>query len=270
MKESRSIFESAMAGVRSVMSAFAFIRQNGMMKAYVWIGIVMIVLFVGGMGATWKMHGVIDGLISDYGNSFLQNYSLPSWIGTAAGYVAAILVTLLALVLVFMLAGYVALILLSPVFSYLAQKTIRILTGHEAESSVKVLLWGIVRGIAISVRNMLMQLVVILLLFACSFIPVVGIVCPFLIFIVDAFFIGCCMADYSLEVKGLNVGESIRFERQNRALMSGLGFMYAMVMKIPIIGIYIVILIAPASVVGAAMELCDENRSSLELIDDKD
>lgn len=264
MKQSRSIFDSLMAGIKSVMSAFSFIKQNGMMKAYIWIFVVMILVFVGGVGATFKMRDVVNEWVMDgpWGRMLAEG-TLPSWMEPVSGHVMTTIMMIVFLFLSVMISGYVALILLSPLFSYLAQKTYAIVTGKKLESSFKLFVWGIVRGIGISLRNMLFQFLIVLLLFIGTFVPVVGIVCPILIFVVDAFYVGFCMTDYSLELKGMNISESIRFGRQNRALMTGLGFLYSIVLKVPFLGIYFAILVAPACVVGAAVEMFTEEENEM-------
>lgn len=252
-----------MAGVRSVISAFSFLARNGMLSSYVWIFFVILIVMIGGMSAVWAFRSWVMSLILGGPlGAMIADGALPSWVGSLGSGIMTVIITIISFAISLMIAGYIALILLSPLFSHLAQKTYTIVTGRELPSSFRLLVWGIVRGVGISVRNMFIQLLLIALLFIGTFIPVVGVACPILMFVVDAFYVGFCMADYSLELKGMSIGESIRFGRQNRGLMAGIGFLYALVMKLPILGIYIAILIAPACVVGAAIEMfqADEER----------
>ena len=80
-----------------------------------------------------------------------------------------IMIQLVALLFYFSLFKYLFLIIGSPVFAYLSEKTESIMEGREFPFSFTQLLKDIVRGIKIALRNMLWQTVYTISIFILAF-----------------------------------------------------------------------------------------------------
>ena len=75
-------------------------------------------------------------------------------------------------------------------------------------------------------RNLFFELLITLLLFFFAFVPLVGLLAPFLLLMVQAYFFGFSMIDYSCKRSGWSVGERLSFMRSHRGLAIGNGLIF--------------------------------------------
>ncbi len=248
-------------GLRSVLAAIRFIHSNGLGWIYIVIILLIIALFVSGFFVANSISSFVIDWLNGLFSVDMQNGWF-SWVATAVSSVGRVLSWIITMILVCIFSAYIALIVLSPLFSYLAEKTIAIINGHVVDFSVKRLMGNMVRSLCIVLRNMLLQLLFVLLLLVVGLLPGLGLPAAIVICIVDAFFLGFSMSDYAMEVFDLSVKQSINFAHSRKALMIGIGLPYGLTIKVPFIGIYIALLIAPLCVVGAACCVASEMEKS--------
>jgi CysZ protein len=148
----------------------------------------------------------------------------------------------------FSLFKYLWLIIGSPVFAYLSEKTESIIEGRDFPFSIKQLSADIVRGIRISLRNALWQTVYVIFIAILSLFPVVGWPAPIISLFVECYYYGFSMLDYSMERHKRNVNDSIYFIGQHRGLAIGNGMVFYLMHLLPVIGW----ILAPAYAVVAA------------------
>lgn len=235
-------------GLKMVRTSFAFIREHRMRYVYIVVVVLGVLFFIlskwlSGTMQDW-VQGLVDALVS---GSFMPQW-LEQFIATAAGVVTWIAV----FVAMGLLGGYVLLLVLSPIFSLMAERTISVLDTKPDNSGIKAFVWSIVRGIGVSMLSFVKQTVLLLLIFVLGFVPVVGWVAPLLTLAVNAYYFGVSMADYSMEARRMTVGRSMQLAASMRAGMIGVGMPFTVALFIPVIGKYIALLIAPATVVAAA------------------
>ncbi len=147
-----------------------------------------------------------------------------------------IMIQLVFLMFYFSLFKYVFLILGSPVFAYLSEKTEAILEGKDFPFSFTQLAKDIVRGIRIALRNMLWQTVYAVSIFILAFIPVVGWITPLISLLVECYYLGFSMLDYSCERHKLSTSQSIAFIGKHKGLAIGNGLVFLLMHIIPILG----------------------------------
>lgn len=170
----------------------------------------------------------------------------------------ALLPFIFSILLVFTLYKNVVLIFCSPFLSIISAKTEILLTGNENvnESSWKELMYEIWRGIRMALWASFQELKITLPLMLLNFIPVVGNIAAFAsIFLVQSYFSGANNLDFTLERRKHNMEESVKIIHENRALVTGSGFIFMVLMYIPFIGF----LIAPALAVISATILYVED-----------
>ena len=148
----------------------------------------------------------------------------------------------------FSLFKYLWLIIGSPVFAYLSEKTEALLSGKEYPFNFKQLLKDIVRGIRLALRNSLWQTVYTVSILLLSLIPVVGWVTPVISLFVECYYYGFSMLDYSCERHKLSPSQSIAFIGNHKGLAIGNGLVFYGMHCLPIIGW----VLAPAYAVVAA------------------
>jgi CysZ protein len=159
-----------------------------------------------------------------------------------------IMVRLIMMLFYFSLFKYLFLIIGSPVFAYLSEKTESIMEGKDFPFSFKQLLTDIMRGIKLALRNTLWQSVYSVSLLILSFIPLVGWVVPVTTLLVECYYYGFSMLDYSCERHRLSPQESIRFIGKHKGLAIGNGAVFYLMHVLPLVGW----VLAPAYAVVAA------------------
>jgi CysZ protein len=148
---------------------------------------------------------------------------------------------------------YIVLMLLSPVFAILSEKTDEIISGRAYPFDLAQFLNDMIRGIVIAIRNLFIELFLVAVFTLAGFFagPLAVLVVPFL-WLVSAYFYGFSMIDYTCERRKMSIGTSIEFIRRHRAFAIGNGTMYALFDCIPFVGL----VIAPVNaVVGACTGL---------------
>jgi CysZ protein len=158
---------------------------------------------------------------------------------------------ILRIVLVFFyfsLFKYLFLIIGSPVFAYLSEKTESILEGKDFPLDMKQLIQDALRGIRLALRNTLWQTVYVVSLLLLSLIPLVGWITPVIALFVECYYYGSSMLDYSLERHKLTYAQSINYIGRHKGLAIGNGLMFYLMHGFIIIGW----VLAPAYAVVAA------------------
>ena len=158
------------------------------------------------------------------------------------------MVRLILVFFYFSLFKYIFLIIGSPLFAYLSEKTESIIEGKDFPFSFKQLFKDIIRGIRLAIRNTIWQTVYTISILILSFFPVIGWITPMIFLFVECYYYGFSMLDCSAERHNLSVAESIDFIAKHRGLAVGNGMVFFLMHLLPVIGW----VLAPAYAVVAA------------------
>lgn len=248
--------ESLFHGVGLVLSSFSYIRHHKMSYVYICIIVLMTLLILGGM----KLLGMGADYVEEWLESMLDGAPLPSWLSVAIKGLALIIMWLVSIITMSLFVGYTIIIILSPMFSHIAEKTYSIETGNKVRGGVKRFLYCLWRGIVIVMRNLVIQLTILLFLFIFGFVPLLGLVVPIVTLFINSYFFGLSMFDYSLEVRDMSIGKSLRYARGRRGLIVGIGLPFTILLMLPLIGTYIAVIFAPATVVATARAVEEQNK----------
>ena len=131
---------------------------------------------------------------------------------------------------------YSFLIIGSPLFAYLSEKTEAIITNREYPFSLKIFLSDVIRGIRISLRNILWQTVYSVSILFLALIPLLGWITPLVALFVECFYFGFSMLDYTNERKGLTASQSIDFIGRHKGLAIGNGMGFYLMHVLPVAG----------------------------------
>ena len=151
----------------------------------------------------------------------LQN----SWLGFLFTF-AGIVLWMVQMMIYFSLFKYIFLILGSPVFAYLSERTEAIKDGKVYEFNMRQIMKDAGRGIKLALRNSLWQTVYLIALFIFSFFPVIGWITPLIVILVECYYYGFSMLDYSFERQKLSPSESIRIVSNHKGLAIGNGLVF--------------------------------------------
>ena len=217
-----SFWKGFSIGFRTFFEAIGFVFSKGLWWAFIFPVLFNILLFWGGKE------------LVDLGNDKLQTWilglvnldSTNTWYMTAlhgvvTGFIWIILKILLFSIFTYF-GGYIILIFMSPIFAALSEKTEKTLTGNTYPFNGEQWMRDMVRGILLVVRNIFLELAIIIIVFLLSFIPVFGwffaIFSTVILFFVSAYFYGFSYMDYTLERKKLSVRQSVKFVRRHKGI----------------------------------------------------
>ncbi len=233
--------------IQAYFLAHRFIKKHKLWKWILIPGIIYTVLFV--IGMYYFMH-----TSSQFIEWLSLKTGLKNWLDTLSGFLGfiftmgSLLLWLILLLFYFSLFKYLFLIIGSPVFAYLSEKTEAIIEGKDIPFNFKQLLKDIIRGIKLSARNSLWQTVYTLSILLLSLIPVLGWLTPALAVLIECYYYGFSMLDYSMERHKKTPAESIYYVASHKGLAIGNGLVFYLLHFLPIIGW----ILAPAYAVVAA------------------
>ncbi|MEO8412566.1 MAG: EI24 domain-containing protein [Ginsengibacter sp.] len=230
------MLEEIIIAIRSYFKAHNFIVQHKLWKWILIPGIIYAILFVCGMYFFWKSsaHG-IDYFFSKTGLKIWLQKEQGSWLRFIFIFGQIILQIILMLVY-FSWFKYLFLIICSPVFAWLSEKTEAILQQKPYPFRIKKFVMDVVRGISIALRNTLWQTVYTISILFLSLVPVLGWATPVLAIFVECFYFGFSMLDYTSERKGLSTSASIDFIGRHKGLAIGNGMVFYLMHALPVAG----------------------------------
>ncbi len=168
-----------------------------------------------------------------------------------------IMVRLILVFFYFSLFKYLFIIVGSPLFAYLSEKTEAILDGKDYPFNFFQLLKDIIRGIRLALRNTFWQTVYTISILILSFVPVLGWIAPIMAVFIECYYFGFSMLDYNCERLKLSPAESVKFIGKHRGLAVGNGIIFYAMHLIPFIGW----VLAPAyAVIAATLSLYQQQK----------
>jgi CysZ protein len=250
------LLKEIVISIQSYFKAHQFIKKHKLWKWIVIPGVLYMILFC--IGMYFFLHS------ADKAVSYLsQEIGVEKWLhkqqSAALSFLfvmGGIMVRLILVFFYFSLFKYLFLIIGSPLFAYLSEKTEAIIEGKDFPFSFSQLLKDMARGIRLALRNSLWQTVYTISILILSFIPLIGWITPVISMFVECYYYGFSMLDYSCERHKLSPSESIAFIGQRRGLAIGNGLVFYLMHFIPFVGW----VLAPSyAVVAATISLYHQN-----------
>ncbi|MBB1286711.1 EI24 domain-containing protein [Flavisolibacter sp. BT320] len=234
--------------IQSFFEAHTFIRKHRLWKWILIPGIIYAVLFMVGMYTFWNSSdAAVTWLSRRIGLEAWLQKERSEWLSFFFVMVGLIL-RLILVFFYFSLFKFLFLIIGSPVFAYLSEKTSSIIEGKDFPFSTSQLLKDIWRGIRVALRNAVWQTVYVISILLLSLVPVVGWVTPLVGLFIECYYYGFSMLDYSLERNRISPAASIDYIGHHKGLAIGNGLMFYLMHGLIIVGW----VLAPAYAVVAA------------------
>ncbi len=212
--------------IQSYVDAHRFIVKHRLWQWILIPGIIYAALFCAGIYLFWiSSDAAIEYLLHTSGLGRWVNTSADGWLKFLFIF-GSLILKLILMLLYFSLFKYLFLILGSPLFAYLSEKTEAIIEGKDFPFSFRQLLHDIVRGIRLALRNTLWQTVYTVSILLLALIPVVGWFTPFFALLIEFYYLGFSMLDYSCERHRLSTPQSIAFISQHKGLAIGNGMVF--------------------------------------------
>ena len=239
--------------IQAYFKAHKFIKQHKLWKWILIPGIIYAVLFIFSMyfffGAT---NAFVNSIVAKTGFGKCLSNQNDGWLSVLF-ILATMFLSIVEFLVSLSLFKYFFLIIGSPIFAYLSEKTEAIVAGQEYSFSFIQLFTDIIRGIKIAARSAVWQTVYMISILLISFTPL-ALITPLIALLVECYYYGFSMLDYSMERNKKTAAESIFFINHHKGLAIGNGIVFYLMHLLPIVGW----LLAPAySVIAATLSLHD-------------
>ncbi len=222
--------------IQAYFQAHRFIVKHKLWKWILIPGLLYALLFATGIYFYWKSSSnAIDYTLTATGIKAWMGRMEMSWLRYLFIF-GQVMLQLVLLLFYFSLFKYVFLIVGSPLFAYLSEKTSAIIEGKDFPFSVTQLLKDMARGISIALRNTLWQTVYTISILILSLIPVLGWITPVVGLFIECYYLGFSMLDYSCERNKLSTQQSIAFIGRHKGLAIGNGIVFYLMHTIVVVG----------------------------------
>lgn len=230
--------------IQSWSEAHRFIRQHKLWKWILIPGFIYTALFIVGMYFFWPAADDAISWISEQMkiDTWLQQ-KRSQWLS----FFFVMMGMMLRLILVmtfFALFKYLILIIGSPVFAYLSEKTEAIIENKEHSFNWKELKKDALRSIRMALRNSVWQTVYLLGLAIMSLLPLIGWITPVIALFMECYYYGFSMLDYSFARNNFTRQQSVQFIGRHKGLAIGNGVIFYLM--------HVAIIFAPAYAIIAA------------------
>ncbi|MBM3416895.1 MAG: hypothetical protein FJY20_10760 [Bacteroidetes bacterium] len=221
-----------------------FIKKYRLFSWLIIPGILYSILFIAGMLIFWRSSDTVVSWISNrlQVENWLQK-ERNEWLSFLL-VMTGVMLRLVLVLFYFSFFKYLILIIGSPLFAYLSEKTDATIEGKEYSFDWSSIKKDCVRSIRLDLRNCGWQSVYLLALIVLSLIPVAGWITPIIALLMESYYFGFSMLDYSFARAKLTPSQSIHFTGQHKGLAIGNGFLFYVM--------HILIILAPAYAIIAA------------------
>jgi CysZ protein len=246
-------------GLKTFGQATGFIFRNNLAWTFLIPVALNILLFIGGQALIIDLMTYIKGIFLDW-----INLDKNAFWGGIIGTLLSILTEILFFFVFAYIAGYIIIILMSPLLAYLSEKTEQILTGKKYNTSFSQLMKDVSRGIAIALRNLFLELFFMVIIFFVNFIPLIGWIGTIILFLISSYFYGFSFIDYINERQKMNIKDSVSVVRKYKWIAISNGAVFSIFLLIPFCGAFVSVFVAIVSVVAAAIAMHKTNAYSEE------
>jgi CysZ protein len=190
-----------------------------------------------------------DGVISWISNqlgieNWLQKERSP-WLSFFF-VMTGMMLRLILVLFYFSLFKYLMLIIGSPLFAYLSEKTEAMADDKEHAVDWKMLRKDSIRGIKMALRNAVWQSIYLVALVLLSLVPIIGWITPVIALLMECYYFGFSMLDYSFARVNFTPQQSIAFVGRHKGLAIANGLLFYLM--------HALILFAPGyAIIGATL-----------------
>jgi CysZ protein len=240
----KALLKEIVIAFQSWGEAHTFIQKHRLFKWIILPGIFYTLLFIVGMLLFWQSSDSVVSWISGklQIEPWLQK-ERSEWLSFLF-VMTGMMLRLMLVLFYFSFFKYIILIIGSPVFAWLSEKTEAIIEGKDYSFNWKDIKKDCLRSIKLDLRNCGWQSIYLIALIFLSLIPVVGWITPVIAILMECYYFGFSMLDYSFARAGSTPSQSIAFTGRHKGLAIANGILfYAM---------HVIIVLAPAYAIVAA------------------
>ncbi len=230
------MLKEIITSIQAYLHTHRFIIKHRLWKWIFIPGFIYAILFCLGIYLFWiSSSSAIEFMLLKSGIKEWMQKMQNSWLSFLLIF-GQVILHLVLMLFYLSLFKYLFLIVGSPLFAWLSEKTEAIIEGNDYPFNFKQLLKDIIRGIRLALRNMLWQTVYTITILIIAFIPIVGWATPLIALVIECYYLGFSMLDYSCERNRLSTSQSIIFIGKHKGLAIGNGAIFFIMHFIPVIG----------------------------------
>ncbi len=221
-----------------------FIQQHRLFKWMILPGIFYTLLFIAGVYFFFRSSDHVVSWISSRLNieTWLQQ-KRSEWLSFLF-VMSGVMMRLTLTLFYFSLFKYLVLVLGAPLFAYLSEKTESSLENKSEPVKFETIKKDSIRSIRLAMRNCGWQTVYFIALIFLSLVPVAGWIVPLICLLMECYYFGFSMVDFSLARNGFTEGQSIIFIGRHKGFAIGNGMVFFFM--------HILVFLAPAYAVIAS------------------
>ena len=245
-------------GFKGYFKALELLFTKGFMKFMIFPLLLNIAIFWFGIEQISNLTTIARESFINWIDIANANFWGASFLQGALSGVITIIIYIIFFISFAIFGGYIILILLSPLFSIISEKTEKTLSKEDLNYpfNLKYFVNDILRGVGIALRNVLIEFGILILVF------IIGLILSFIswagaifMFFVSAYFFGFSYMDYTNERDRLSIKESVSFMRKYKWVAIVNGSLFALILFIPYIGIALSAFVAIISVIAGAASM---------------
>lgn len=235
--QSLNMLKEIIISIQAYFQAHRFIIRHRLWKWILIPGLIYAAMFFIGIL-------LFRNTIGSFLNYTLSHSGIKAWLQSFTDkgifsfifIIIELAVTIILFYFYFSVFKYVFLIIGSPLFAYLSEKTQAIIEEKEYPFQFSQFVKDILRGIKLAIRNLAWQSVYSFGIFLLALIPVVGLATVVLAFFVECYYLGFSMLDYSCERNKLSASRSISYISGHKGLAIGNGIIFYHMHLLPFVG----------------------------------
>jgi len=233
-------------GFRAYFEAYQILSRLRLWKYFAIPVVLSVIIFL------------IIGILSYFLSEDIGNYIANFWFSTfwpwdhgkntihnISNFLGALIVIVVGFIAFKHLIMALSAPFIGPISNIIEENLTGMVSQRENSSSLQLLS----RGLRIALRNFIRELLLTLPILCFGLIPVIGLLSPILLFLLQSYFAGFGNMDPTLE-RHLSYKESILFVKKNKGLAIGNGVVFVLFLLIPFFG---VLLVLPFSVTAATI-----------------
>lgn len=176
-----------------------------------------------------------------------------------AFYLIKFLVLIIVFMVYFLIYKGIILIILSPFLSYISEKVEEQVEHRDLIFTIKQNIRFITRGAIVSSKYLIFEISGMIVIVLLGFIPIFNLLSPLLLLILEGFFAGASLMDYTLERREMNATASFAFARKNFLFTTVNGIIFILFLMLPIVGIFMAPLVSCVAVTKGTIGILEKN-----------
>jgi CysZ protein len=221
-----------------------FIKKYKLFRWIIIPGIIYALLFIAGMLFFWhSSNSVVSWVSGKLGIEAWLQKERSEWLSFLF-VMTGMMLRIMLVLFYFSLFKYLILIAGAPVFAYLSEKTESIIEEKEYAFDWEEISKDCRRNLKLTLRNCGWQSLYLFALVLLSLIPFAGWITPVIALLMECYYFGFSMLDYSFARVNFTPAQSLSFMGRHKGLAIGNGFLFYLM--------HVLIILAPAYAIIAA------------------